>query len=153
MAEASALANPGRASSAMLVGPVAALLLLAVALVLWPELLGEASAGDFLLVSLVMGGGAAWLTGQAVARGWSPYSHLVPYCVLLAVAVRFCHFALFEDHMFALAPTLVEFVFLFAVASLGFRALRRRQMTAQYGWLFVRTGPFSWRTRGETDGG
>lgn len=139
--------NPGRASSPMLVAPIAALAALACALVVWPGLLVETSAADFILVSLILGGAAAWRTGQAVARGWGSFWHLVAYVVLLAGAVRFCHFALFEDTLFSLQHFALEFVLLMAVATLGFRFVRRRQMTAQYGWMFEAAGPFAWRAR------
>lgn len=143
------VANPGRASAPMLVLPIAALVLLAVGLVLWPHMMGEASLADFLLVSLFLGGGAAWLTGRAVAKGWGSFWKLLLYCILLTVAVRFCHYALFEDAMFVAGPALVEFVLLISIAALGFRSLRQRQMTQQYGWLYAADGPLTWRARPE----
>ena len=36
---------------------------------------------------------------------------------------------------------------LFLLAGLGFRLTRARQMAGQYGWLFERTGPLTWRER------
>lgn len=146
------IADPGRPSSPMLLAPVGALVVLAVLLFVWPQVLMGASLGDFLLVTLFLGGGAAWLTGKAVARGWGPYSHLVVYCLLLAGAVRFCHFALFESELFAPEHTAVEFVLLLSIATLGFRALRRRQMTVQYGWMYEPAGRLAWRARGSAEG-
>ncbi|MFS8038368.1 DUF6867 family protein [Xanthobacter sp. AM11] len=146
------LANPGRSSSPMLILPVATLGALTLLCTLWPDLLIGGSLGDFLLVTLCLGGGAAWLTGKAVAGGWSPYSHLVLYCLPLTAAVRFGHFALFEDTLFAPEPAAVEFVLLLAIATLGFRTLRRRQMTVQYGWMYAPAGRFGWRRRGEGNG-
>lgn len=139
--------DPGRPSSPLLVGPLALLAAFALAIVLWPEEVVGASPGDFLLVSLAMGGGAAWLTGQAVAKSWRPLSRLVLYCVPLAAAVRFCHFALFNDELFAPRTSAAEVLFLLAVAALGFRHVRRRQMSMQYGWLFEPAGLLSWRRR------
>ncbi|MBB6310307.1 DUF6867 family protein [Xanthobacter tagetidis] len=139
--------NPGRATSPMLVTPIATLAALAVALVVWPHLLVETSFGDFILVSLILGGATAWRTGQAVARSWGSFWNLVAYVVLLAGAVRFCHFALFEDTLFSLQHFVMEFLLLMAVAALGFRFVRRQQMTAQYGWMFEAHGPFAWRER------
>lgn len=137
--------NPGRASSPLLVLPAAALVALAAALLIWPGLLMQTSAADFLLVSLLLGGWTAWRTGEAVARGWGAFSHLVIYVFLLAWAVRFCHFALFADTLFSLQHLVLEFVLLMSVATMGFRFVRRRQMTAQYGWLFEADGPVAWR--------
>lgn len=142
--------DPGRPSSPLLVGPVVVLAALLVALFLWHDLLIGASIADFLVVTLFLGGGAAWLTGRAVARSWAPYSELLVYCVLLAGAVRFCHFALFDDQLVSPEPAAVEFVLLAAVATLGFRAHRRRQMTVQYAWMYEPAGHFAWRGR---DGG
>lgn len=139
--------DPGHATSPLFVGPVVLIALFLLALLLWPQQVMGGSWGDFLLVSMFLGGGAAWLTGKAVARGWGPLSHLALYCILLAGAVRFCHFALFDDALFAPATSLAEALFLFAVAALGFRSVRRRQMSQQYGWLFTPSGAFGWRRR------
>ncbi|MBP2152057.1 hypothetical protein V5F63_13060 [Xanthobacter autotrophicus DSM 597] len=144
--------DPGRATSPMLIGPAIALVVLVATLFVWPKELIGASLGDFLLVTLFLGGGAAWLTGKAVARSWDPYLALVAYCALLACAVRFCHFALFQATLFDLEPLLVEFVLLASIATLGFRAMRQRQMTVQYGWMYEREGHMAWRPRRGVDG-
>ncbi len=45
-----------------------------------PELLSdEHSLGIFLLVSVFMGGSAAWLAGRAIAATWRPWWHLALY--------------------------------------------------------------------------
>ena len=51
--------------------------------------------GLFLLVSVFMGGGAAWLAGRAIASTWRPWWHVAGYILILGLAVRFIHFALF----------------------------------------------------------
>ena len=57
-----------------------------------PEFLSdEHSLGIFFLVSVVMGGGAAWLAGRAIAATWRPWWHLALYMLLLSLAVRFLH--------------------------------------------------------------
>lgn len=144
-------ADPGRTASPMLWAPVAALVVLAGSLIVRPDLLIGRSVADFVIVTLFLGGGAAWLTGKAVARGWGPYSHLLVYGLLLAAAVRFCHFALFEDQLLAPRQTAAEFALLLSIASLGFRAMRRQQMTVQYGWMYERGGGLSWRARGTAE--
>src|SRR4051812_33894120 len=53
----------------------------------------EPSIWLFLLVTCLMGGWAAWMTGRAVALTWGPYWQCVLYLALLAWAVRFIHFA------------------------------------------------------------
>ncbi|MEP0320678.1 DUF6867 family protein [Bauldia litoralis] len=107
----------------------------------------EVSLGDFLLVTLFLGGGAAYLTGRAVAATWRPYRSLVIYIVLLTAAVRFIHHALFGGTLLSLQFYAVDLVILLVLGSLGFRITRAGQMTTQYGWIFQRSGPLSWRSR------
>ncbi len=55
----------------------------------------EDSFGTFLLVSVILGGGCAWLAARAIAQTWRPWWHLVLYMLVLGFAVRFFHYALF----------------------------------------------------------
>ena len=52
---------------------------------------------DFLVVTLFLGGGAAYLTGRAVANSWEPMTRALAWMVPLTAAVRFIHFALFGN--------------------------------------------------------
>lgn len=110
--------------------------------VLW-----ETSFGVFLLVTVFLGGGAAALTGRAVAMTWRPIATLVVYIVLLTAAVRFIHFALFAGTLLSLHYYLVDLVVLLFFAGIGFRTTRVRQMTGQYSWLYERTSLVSWQPR------
>jgi hypothetical protein len=107
----------------------------------------EPSFWLFGLVTVVMGGWAAWMTGRAMALTWKPYWQLVLYLFILAGAVRFIHYALFEGTLLTLHYYLVDAVVLLVIGSLGFRYYRARQMATQYRWLYERTGLFSWRER------
>ena len=107
----------------------------------------EPSLWLFLLITVIMGGWAAWMTGRAMALTWRPFGQLVAYLLILAGAVRFFHFALFEGTLLSLHYYLVDAVVILIIGSLGFRYNRARQMTTQYRWLYERTGPFSWRER------
>jgi hypothetical protein len=49
----------------------------------------------FVLLTLIIGGGAAALTGRAIASAWRPWWQVVGFALLLGAAVRFLHFALF----------------------------------------------------------
>ena len=102
----------------------------------------------FLILTVFLGGGAAWLTGRALALTWRPFVQAVIYALLLAAATRFLHFALGDGRLTSLYYYVVDAILLIAAASLGFRHTRARQMTTQYYWLYERTGPFSWRERG-----
>jgi hypothetical protein len=66
---------------------------------------------------------------------------------LLAAAVRFFHYALFDGKLLSLYYYLVAYAVLLAAASLGFRSMRATQMVSQYGWLYERTSPLTWRDR------
>ena len=100
---------------------------------------------EILFVTGVLGGGAGWLSGRAIARTWRPFWHLLIYTALLGAAVRFVHFALFQAELIAPLAYAADTLYLLAVASLGFRATRTTQMVRQYPWLYERTGPLSWR--------
>ena len=53
----------------------------------------EGSFGVFLLVTVILGGGAAALAGRAIAETWRPWWQVVAYMLILGGAVRFIHFA------------------------------------------------------------
>jgi hypothetical protein len=106
-----------------------------------------------LMVTGVIGGGAAALAGRAIALTWRPYWYVLAYMVLLGAAVRFLHFALFHAHLFALASWLTDTLYVMAVASIAYRMTRASQMARQYPWLYERTGPLTWRERKQVSGG
>ncbi|WP_245454137.1 DUF6867 family protein [Aquabacter cavernae] len=139
--------EPGRPTSPMVVVPALALVAILVLFVVRPGAVVEVSIGDFMLVTLFLGGGAAWLTGRAVAKGWSPYWQVLVYCALLTAAVRFCHFALFNGTLRALDYYLLELVLLVSIATLGFRSVRKAQMVQRYDWLFAPAGPLAWSVK------
>lgn len=91
-----------------------------------------------LILTVCLGGAAAWVTGKAIAETWKPYWQLVWYMLLLAAAVRFFHYALFEEPLVDAFEYLADAGYLMLIAALGHRTARRRQMQQQYGW---RTGP------------
>src|ERR1044072_1205267 len=55
-----------------------------------------------LFVTGLIGGAAAWLAGRAIAHTWRPWWHLIPYMLILGIAVRFFHVTLFNGT--ALSP-------------------------------------------------
>jgi hypothetical protein len=99
----------------------------------------------FLLVTVLMGGSAAYISGKAIAQTWRPFWTIPLYMLLLAAAVRFCHFALFEEPLLSLPSYGIDFLVALAAAALGYRVVRVRQMSHQYGWLFRRAGLLGWR--------
>ncbi len=107
----------------------------------------EGSFGVFVLVTLALGGGAAWLTGRAAARTWRPVWHVVFYCLLLGFAVHFIHYSLFEGTLLSLHYYAVDAVICVRIGLAGFRATRAAQMIKQYGWIHESAGPFRWRRK------
>jgi len=107
----------------------------------------EDSFGVFLLVTIILGGGAAALTGRAIATTWRPEWQLVAYSLILAGAVRFIHFSLFGGTLLSPHYYLVDGAFCAAFAFLGFRAARTSQMVQQYRWLNEAAGLMRWRRK------
>lgn len=108
----------------------------------------EASFFSFVLVTVVMGGVVAWMTGRACAVTWRPYGVLVFYLLLVAIAVRFIHFSIFSAHLLSVQYYIVDAVYCLIVGSLGFRFTRANQMVRQYYWLYEKSGPIAWKGRG-----
>ena len=118
-----------------------------------PELLSdERSLLVFLLVSVAMGGGAAWLAGRAMAATWRPWWHIAFYMLLLAFAVRFIHYALFDSTFLSLHYYLIDYGVCLAFGLLGFRLMRVHQMVTRYKWVNERAGLLRWRRRGSDAG-
>src|SRR5260370_17149612 len=88
----------------------------------------ESSLGTFLLVSVLLGGGAAWLAGRALAATWRPWWHVVLYMVILSFAVRFLHCVLFDGKFLSLHYYLVDYGVCLGLGLLGFRLQRVTQM-------------------------
>ena len=107
----------------------------------------EHSLGVFLLVSVLMGGGAAWLAGRAIAATWRPWWHVALYMTALSLSVRFLHFALFDAKFLSLHYYLVDYAVCLGLGYLGFRLMRVKQMVTRYGWINERAGLLRWRRR------
>jgi hypothetical protein len=95
----------------------------------------EDSVGVFLLVSVLLGGGAAWLAGRAIAQTWRPWWSVIPYMLILGLAVRFFHFALFDGTLLSPYYYAIDTAIALVFAGLGFRFTRATQMRRQYGFL------------------
>ena len=111
------------------------------------SLLSDASPLTFLVLTVIIGGGAAFLAGRGLARSWKPFWRIFFYMALLAGAVRFFHYALFDGTLTSLYYYLVTYLILAAFGSLGYRSMRTTQMVTQYRWLYERTSPLTWRHR------
>ena len=107
----------------------------------------EDSLGVFILLSLILGGGAAYLSGRAIAGTWRPLWQVSVYMLVLGAAVRFMHFALFEGTLLSPHYYLVDTAICLVFGWLGYRATRAGQMATQYGWLYHRSGWLEWRPK------
>ena len=113
-----------------------------------PEFLYEEdSFGVFVLVTVILGGGAAALSGRAIAATWRPWGQVVAYSFILGEAVRFFHFALFGGTLLSAHYYLVDCAVCLAFGLLGFRAARAAQMVTQYRWINVPDGLLRWRKK------
>jgi hypothetical protein len=95
----------------------------------------EDSLGVFLLVTVFLGGGAAWLAGRAIAQTWRPWWSLVPYMLILGVAIRFFHVTLFNGTALSVHYYAVDTAIALLFAGVGFHLTRKAQMRRQYGFL------------------
>jgi predicted small integral membrane protein len=98
----------------------------------------------FLIVTVIMGGAAAWQAGRATAQTWRSALVMIPYGLLLGCAARFLHFAVFGGTLLSLHYFIVDTIVIGAAMVLGFRWQRSEQMSTQYSWLFDRRFPFGW---------
>jgi hypothetical protein len=104
---------------------------------------------QIVLLTLVVGGGAAALSGRAIALAWHPLSQVAIAALLLGAAARFFHFALFKGELLS-APSYCCDTLIFIIAGmLAWRATRANQMVRQYPWLYARSGPLGWREIGQ----
>ena len=99
------------------------------------NLIWEVSFVEFLFVTVILGGGAAYLTGRAVALSWLANHQLVIYVVLLTAATRFIHFALFEGTLISLWYFCVDLIVLLVLGFIGKSVTRSKQIATQYGFL------------------
>ena len=107
----------------------------------------EDSPWVFIIMTVLIGGGAAYLSGRAMASKWRPWATAVLYMIPLGLALRFFHYALFEGTLLSIHYFITDTLVLIAGAGLGYRLTRVRQMVSQYPWLYERSSPFSWRAK------
>ena len=113
-----------------------------------PHLLAEEdNFGVFFLVTVFLGGGAAWLTGRAAAQTWRPVWQVIIYSLILGGAVRFIHFSLFDGTLLSIHFYVVDAAFCLIVGLVGFRAARVAQMVRQYRWINEPEGAMRWRRK------
>jgi branched-chain amino acid transport system ATP-binding protein len=114
------------------------------------EILGTEPA-PFVGMTVILFGLAAAATGRALAEAWKPAWQIAPGVLLLAIADRFLHFALFDAPLDSLSGFLVAAAVLGVIASVAFSRARAGKMVRQYPWLYERNGFLGWRARRSDD--
>jgi hypothetical protein len=107
----------------------------------------ESNFWIFLLLTVVLGGGAAFMAGRSLAKDWRSVTQLMIFMIPLGLGVRFLHFALFQQNLFSLQYFITHTLILMGLAYLGYRMKRASQMVTQYPWLYERSGMLTWRNK------
>jgi hypothetical protein len=107
----------------------------------------EGSFAVFLLVTVILGGGAAFLAGRAIATTWRPWWQMIGYSLILGGAVRFIHYSLFGGTLLSAQFYLIDSAFCMLFGFLGFRTARVAQMVRHYRWLNEPNGWMRWRRK------
>lgn len=102
----------------------------------------------FVGLTVILFGGAAFMTGQAIASTWRPWWQILPYAFLLGLGDRFLTFALFGGELLSPVGYVVHSLVLLAIAAFAYRVTLVHRMVSQYPWLYERAGLLSWRSRG-----
>ncbi|HEX9568245.1 MAG TPA: hypothetical protein VF987_01075 [Rhodospirillales bacterium] len=101
----------------------------------------------FVAVTVVLIGGAACLTGQALAATWRPLPHLFFYGFLLGLTDRFLVWSLFQGELLSLSGFLIDTLLITGFALIAYRITRVSKMVSQYPWLYERAGPWRYRAK------
>ena len=80
----------------------------------------EANIWQFIFITVLLGGGAAWLTGKATAKTWRPFS--AQYYI-------------------------VDTIILMIIGAVAYQYTHTNQMVTQYHWLYDRSSPLGWKEK------
>jgi branched-chain amino acid transport system ATP-binding protein len=100
---------------------------------------------QFLLLTVIVFGFAAFMMGRALGDTWRPSWQNVAYGLLLGVANRLFQNFLCGNDVINLVAFVIGAAVLVAIALGAHRATQAHKMVTQYPWLYERAGPFSWR--------
>lgn len=98
----------------------------------------------FIGLTVILMGGAGWMTGQALARGWKSAWLMLPYGLLLGLVDRFLTWSLFQGELLSAPGFVIDSAVILLIGAFAYRLTRARKMIAQYPWLYNRTGLLSW---------
>jgi hypothetical protein len=109
--------------------------------------MADFTIGEFIGVTVILFGFAAFLMGQAIAETWRPAWQNVTFGVALALGNHFIDCSLFDKDWASFTHYLLDAIWIVIVSFIAYRATLARKMAAQYPWLYERAGVFSWRER------
>ena len=112
------------------------------------ELLLSPSPGVFIGLTVIIIGGAAIMTGRALADGWKSPWVVVAASFGLGLADRFLVYALFGGQLLSLGGFLMHLVVITAMALIAFRVTKVRKMVTQYPWRYEQVSLWSYREKG-----
>ena len=101
----------------------------------------------FLVLTVVLIGGAALLAGRALARAWRPIWQVVLSCLGLGLVDRFFVYALFEGSLVSVSGYMFDTLVVMGIGILSYRIVHVSVVVRQYPWLFDRSSLFSYRSR------
>ena len=101
----------------------------------------------FLVLTVVLIGGAALLTGRALARAWRPIWQVVLSCLGLGLVDRFFVYALFEGSLVSVSGYMFDTLVVMGIGILSYRIVHVSVVVRQYPWLFDRSSLFRYRSR------
>ena len=101
----------------------------------------------FIVLTVVLIGGAALLTGRALARAWRPIWQLVLSCLGLGLVDRFFVYALFEGSLMSVSGYILDTLVVMGIGIFSYRIVHVSVVVRQYPWLFDRSSLFSYRSR------
>ena len=103
-------------------------------------------SGVFLWFTVIFMGGAALLTGRALALSWRPIWQVVLSCLGLGVINRFFAYALFDASLLSVLGYSVDTVTILGVGMFSYRTVYVSVIVRQYPWLFERTGLLTYKS-------
>lgn len=101
----------------------------------------------FYVFYVLMMGGAAFMTGQAVAGTWRPLWQVFFYSFLLGLTDRFLTWGLFQGQLLSILGFVVDTIVITGICLFAYRITRVSKMVTQYPWLYERAGPLSYRKK------
>jgi hypothetical protein len=110
------------------------------------SLLGT-SFGVFVGLTVVIMGGAAIMTGRALADGWKPPWQVVFACFGVTLADRFLVYALFGGELLSLSGFVIDFIVITVMALVAHRLTVVHKMVAQYPWRYQRESLWTYREK------